>query len=522
MQRRPYVQEAVAPYVKPQTPETRSLYEDEAREALERDWMHQADRNPTPERIRQEIGWARELAARHRTPVAPSAPLPSPRTAHRPAGLHARVVRACRAGAACLVACRPRPRPLSQGPRRQAPHRVPQPRCSISTRCSSWTCPSRKAPSGSTRRATGWATWRCRAAACSCWTASRPTASCASSCPRPPCTARSGGRTSPSTPSRVLVCFKPHNEKSFHLYEINVDGTGLRQLTDGPFDDLDPIYLPDEQHMVFSTTRGNTYVRCMPPTSAFVLARCDRDGGNLYLISANNEPDYLPCVMNDGRILYTRWEYTDKPLWRAEKLWTVYPDGTQTSMLWGNQSVWPDLLKDARSIPGSRRVMFTGSAHHDWFSGSVGIITPDAGLNFPDGLAKITADVPWPECGNGPVDPVESPRYHRSGEYRPYYSPYPLSEQDFLVSANRGGKFVLYLMDVDGNRELIYEGTHNIFHALPLRPRAQAARAARRCRLARTGGTLHAQGRRLLQRRHLPGRARRAARQGQVPARAQH
>ncbi|MCX6916375.1 MAG: hypothetical protein NT167_25580, partial [Verrucomicrobia bacterium] len=73
--------------------------------------------------------------------------------------------------------------------------------------------------------------------------------------------------------------------------------------------------------------------------------------------------------------------------------------------------------------------------------------------------------------GNGPVDPVESPRYHRSGEYRAFYSPYPLSEQDFLVSANRGGKFVLYLMDVDGNRELIYEGTHNIFHALPLRPR---------------------------------------------------
>ena len=59
VQRRPYVQEAVAPYVKPHTPETRSLSKDEAREALERDWMHQADRKPTPERIRQEITWAR-------------------------------------------------------------------------------------------------------------------------------------------------------------------------------------------------------------------------------------------------------------------------------------------------------------------------------------------------------------------------------------------------------------------------------------------------------------------------------
>jgi hypothetical protein len=130
-------------------------------------------------------------------------------------------------------------------------------------------------------------------------------------------------------------------------------------------------------------------------------------------------------------------------------------------------------MKDARSIPGSRRVMFTGSAHHNWFSGSLGIIDPDAGYNFPDGITKITADVPWPEVGNGPVDPIECPDYHRSGNFPAYYSPYPLGEQDFLVSAQRNGKFLLYLMDVYGNRELIYEGVNNIFHAVPLKPRSK-------------------------------------------------
>jgi hypothetical protein len=69
------------------------------------------------------------------------------------------------------------------------------------------------------------------------------------------------------------------------------------------------------------------------------------------------------------------------------------------------------------------------------------------------------------------VDPIESQRYHASGQYEAYYSPYPLSEQDFIVSANRGGKFVLYLMDVAGNRELIYEGSQQVLHALPLKPR---------------------------------------------------
>ena len=122
-------------------------------------------------------------------------------------------------------------------------------------------------------------------------------------------------------------------------------------------------------------------------------------------------------MLNDGRIAYTRWEYTDKPLWRAQSLWTVNPDGTQANTLWGNQSVWPDVLKDVRAIPGSARVMFTGSAHHNWFSGVIGIVDPDAGSNFPKGLAKATRELAWPECGNGPQDPGESSAYRAYGKW---------------------------------------------------------------------------------------------------------
>ena len=270
---------------------------------------------------------------------------------------------------------------------------------------------------------------------------------------------------------KVLFCFMPHNEKAFHIYEINIDGTGLRQLTGGQFDDLDPIYLQDGKHIMFLTTRGYLYVRCMPPTNAYVMARMELGSRDVYIVSRNGEPEYTPSVMSDGRVIYTRWEYTDKPLWRAQSLWTMNPDGTQVQTFWGNQSVWPDLLKDARSIPNSERIMFTGSAHHQWFAGSVGIIDPRKGFNYPDGLTKVTADVSWPESGNGPVNPIESPRYHRSGAYPAYYSPYPLSEEDFLVSAQRGDKFVLLLMNVEGDRELIWEGVYNTFHAQPIRSR---------------------------------------------------
>ena len=455
---RPVEREAVAPYVKPATPDTRDLGADEAREALERDWLHQANRSPTPERIVKEIQWGRELAERigadadiavdFSTELAELAALET--RAKEATAIDPELYFAVRTVKRRIMFASPvvdfdgvlfvdMPYPQGKEWRHETRHRLGY----------------QAVPGARLLMLKGLG----------------PDGHLTQLMPKAPLHGAFWRPDLSFDATSVLFCFKPHNEKSFHLYEVNVDGTGLKQLTDGPYDDFDPIYLPDGKHIMFSTTRGHTYVRCMPPTNAYVLARCKRDGTGIYLISRGNEPDYLPAVMDDGRIIYTRWEYTDKPLWRAQGLWTVNPDGTQVNTFWGNQSVWPDLVKDARSIPGSRRVLCTGSAHHNWFAGSVAIIDPDRGRNFPDGLTKVTADVIYPESGNGPVDPVESPNYHSSGGYSAYYSPYPLSEKDFLVSACRSGKFVLYLMDVDGNRELIYEGKHNILHALALRPR---------------------------------------------------
>ncbi|MFC1805738.1 LamG-like jellyroll fold domain-containing protein [Planctomycetota bacterium] len=460
IEERPTQREAVAPYRTPSTPETRDLTAEQARAALERDWLHQAGNRPTPARIQSEIGWARELAARieakHRGQVDFAKDLAALTELEKQAAalkkddralyLKVREVKrriqfanpAVNFDKALFVDM---PFPAGSEWPHETRHRlgymaVPGARLLVLEGLS---------PSGHLRQLM----------------------------PQPPL---HGSFWRPDVSwdgTQVVFCFKPHNEKSFHLYEINADGSGLHQLTGGIYDDFDPIYLPDEKHITFSTTRSHTYVRCMPPTNAYPLARCGRDGKNIYLITRGNEPEYTPSVLNDGRVIYTRWEYTDKPLWRCMSLWTMNTDGTQVSTFWGNQSVWPDLLKDARAIPGSRRVMITGSAHHNWFSGCVAIIDPTKGTNFPHGLTKVTADLAYPESGNGPVDPIESPRYHASGAYGAYYSPYPLSETDFIVSANRGGKFVLLLMDVDGNRELIYEGAHNILHASPLKARVK-------------------------------------------------
>jgi hypothetical protein len=445
---RPRVSEPVAPYVPPATPEVRLYTRDEARAMIERDWLYQVNGKPN---LAQEIARTRMLATRF---CLPANELDSMAVEASQAGLSEEKVKALyldvRRVRRGLLLGNPvvnftqllmvdMPYPQGREWQHETRHRlgymaVPGGQLIVVDGLSM---------EGQVRRL-------------------MPQAPLHGSFWRPDVSF--DGR-------RALFCFKPHNEKAFHIYECNLDGTGLRQITSGIYDDFDPVYLPDGKNFAFSSTRGHTYVRCMPPTNAYMLMRCGLDGENLYFISANNEPDYLPAVMNDGRIVYTRWEYTDKPLWRAQSLWTVNPDGTQPNTFWGNQSVWPDLLKDARPIPNSRRVMFTGSAHHNWFAGCIGIVDPDKGANFPNGLTKVTAELNWPESGNGPTDPVESPDYLAYGKYGAYQTPYPLSEKDFLVSAQREGKFVLYLMDTDGNRELIYEGTNHIFHAMPLRPR---------------------------------------------------
>ena len=282
---------------------------------------------------------------------------------------------------------------------------------------------------------------------------------------------------------RILFSYRPVGERSFHLYEANADGSNVKQLTVGDYDDLDPVYLPDGK-ISFCTSRQHSYVRCMPMTHSFSMARCDGDGKNIYIISSNGEPEYLPSVLNDGRLIFTRWEYTDKGLWRVQSLWTCDPDGCNVQTFWGRQSVWPDVLTEARAIPNSKKVMFTALGHHCWFDGSIGIIDPEKGLNYPDGLFRITRDVHWPEVGNGPKDPPPHVPYHNAGEIGAYKTPYPLSEELFLVSAREGEiliyhdprqqwKFRLYLMDVYGNKELIYVGDQNAYHAIPFKARPQ-------------------------------------------------
>jgi hypothetical protein len=244
--------------------------------------------------------------------------------------------------------------------------------------------------------------------------------------------------------------------------------------------------LPGDRYL-FLSTRAEVYAQCGMWARSHILTRCNADGSQIVILSPATEPEYSPSLLDDGRVLFTRWEYVDKFANRIQGLWTMRPDGTGAATCWGNQSVYPDHLGEARQIPGSGKIIFSGFGHHDVWCGSIGIVDPRKGLNFPHGIWKVTEERPWPEVGDGPVPtPGATDHYHTSGRYAAYKTPYPLSEELFLVSARTGdlgggfmhsahdptiGKFNLYLMDVYGNRELIYEGDRNVLYAQPVRPR---------------------------------------------------
>ncbi len=283
-------------------------------------------------------------------------------------------------------------------------------------------------------------------------------------------------------------------DRVYHLYEMGADGAGLRQLTDGPWDDFCPRYLPDGRIVFLSTRRGG-YHRCgRGPCPVYTLALAEADGSNPRTISFHETHEWDPSVMADGRIVYTRWDYVDRSAVYYQQLWSVRPDGSDVRILFGNNTFNPVGIWEARAIPGSRRLMATAAAHHAMTAGSIILLDPAVGVDGSEPIARLTPEVLFPES-EAPVAPTgwhgalgvsappPVPEEQRRWPGHCYRSPYPLSETLFLAaysydaligepSMNPANMFGLYLVDAFGNRELLHRDP-NISSQWPvlLRPR---------------------------------------------------
>ena len=283
----------------------------------------------------------------------------------------------------------------------------------------------------------------------------------------------------------------------YHIYEVNVDGSGYRQLTHGRYDDFNARYLPDGGIIFLSTRKGqflqcsqattaatrdadlpDSYVRCggdeYRPVPVFTLHAMDGRGGNLRPIAAFENFEFTPEIAGDGRILYTRWDYIDRFNGPFFSLWSTNPDGSNPQLVYGNYTVRPQVICEARSIPNSSKLVFTASAHHSIVGGSLALFDRSRGLEGEAPLVRLTPEVPFPETEAN------------VGSY--YANPWPLSEEHFLVAwsdrklpphrrvedlqQNPVNATGLYLYDAFGNLTLLYRDPEiSSASPIPLRPR---------------------------------------------------
>jgi len=265
-----------------------------------------------------------------------------------------------------------------------------------------------------------------------------------------------------------------HEGWAYHIFKVNVDGTGLKQLTDGTWNDFDPCWLPNGRIAFISERRGG-YLRCGRVCPTYTLYDMKADGSDINCLSFHETNEWHPSVTHDGRIIYTRWDYVDRHGCVAHLPWITTVDGRDSRAVHGNfapRNLRPDMELDIRAIPGSHKYVATAAPHHGQAFGSLVLIDP----RIPDDDAmapvkRITPEVRFPESQGGA---------------QVYGTAWPLSEDYYLCVYDAAmmpgvgrqgrryipGNYGIYLVDTFGNKELIYRDPDIACqNPVPLRPR---------------------------------------------------
>ncbi|MDR2754411.1 MAG: discoidin domain-containing protein [Planctomycetaceae bacterium] len=251
-----------------------------------------------------------------------------------------------------------------------------------------------------------------------------------------------------------------HEGRCFHIFTCNIDGSDLRQITDGTWNDFDPCWLPNGR-MAFITERRGGYLRCGRECPTYTLFDMNPDGSQIRCLSYHETNEWQPSVTHDGRILYTRWDYPDRHGCTAHHPWITTLDGRDSRHVHGNfspRNKRADMELDCRMIPDSPKFVATAAPHHGQAYGSLILVDPQ--VEDDDAMApvkRLTPEIAFPESQGGT---------------QVYGTPFPLSEKyylavaDFSITADQGaewhnknyarGDYGIYLVDAFGNKELIY------------------------------------------------------------------
>lgn len=261
------------------------------------------------------------------------------------------------------------------------------------------------------------------------------------------------------------------------VWEIQVDGSGLRQVSasDPPVTHYDACYLPDGRIVCVSNACEQA-VPCTGEANVGNLHLMDADGSNERRLTFDQDHNWNPTVMHDGRVLFSRWEYTDTPHYFSRLLFRMNPDGTGQMEYYGSNSYWPNAMYWPRPIPGhATMVSCVVSGHHGVSrSGELVLLDPARGRHEAQGAVQKI-----PGWGK-PVEAVTMDQLVLN-TWPKFAAPWPLAEplthrgagKYFLVSVQRDrlSSWDLCLVDIFDNITPILKGGY--LTPIPLVPRPQ-------------------------------------------------
>ena len=273
----------------------------------------------------------------------------------------------------------------------------------------------------------------------------------------------------PLDPYSMPVNEKGTDDHYYHLWAVNLDGTGLRQLTRGVYEDFMPEFLPDGD-IAFMSSRRRSQSRCFwygysNRWQAYTMFRMRPDGSDIRQLSWNDVAEWFPTMANNGELLFARWDYIDRDAVRHQNLWSMRPDGTNPKAVWGNETPSPHCTFQPRAIPGSRKIACVASAHHALAGGPLVLIDPSVDENSEAAVTHVTPGH-YPECEDRNKHNYDdaSPAAHNDW----YNSPHPYGEDLFLVCWSRApmqyepsrpapsDSLGLYVLSADGRREVLW------------------------------------------------------------------
>ena len=273
---------------------------------------------------------------------------------------------------------------------------------------------------------------------------------------------------------------------------------------DGKYDQhwWDACYLPNRDQIAMLGTASFQFLPCEDGNYPMcVVFRQDRATGEVRQLTYEQDSDFTPTVTHDGRIMFTRWEYSDLPHFFAREIMTMNPDGVGQLSLWGTGSYAPTFMSCARSVPGEAHLfaMFGGGHHNRSEFGRMFLVDPTLARGYP--YAYDAPDRDWsalrhqlripaktfPKEKTGLV--LEFPGWGKDveGDFsdlyvenqfargRPYFAyPYPLSKNYHLATVKTQPDSLpgIWLVDAFDNLTLVAECTDGILaEPMPFAPR---------------------------------------------------